>query len=322
MDQCTRIDFILSIIVSIICSVLVLSVTHGIIKLSVSDITTKGGKCFAYSFFIVTQLAIICVAIASPITCYGLSYSFHEQVTAAMVLFYGLQALLLLVILFDKIKQIFVTTSDALSNCTKNTYHISFMAFPLCVLMEVLLYKTINSVFWNILIGLSTVFFVTLMLSLLTLFIYKLVSVYKSTLNHARCNDTVPTDTIEYSITKTTMLTATSIVVTLASVCTNIITNHRWITTAVVLTDLYTNYLCIIMCYNSFHSYYKCLCSCMNERCRRCCVAVININKENVLTMIHNGKKNTTDIDANASCNKTQATAHVQLESGESCQNL
>ena len=92
-----------------------------------------------------------------------------------------------------------------------------------------------------------------------------------------------PTDkSVVSAITKTTILTSISIIITFSNAIVAMIRINNpndiytaWIANYFVLLDVYTNFLCVIMCYKAFRRYYKTLCSCFDIKCRKCWVNVI-----------------------------------------------
>ena len=123
------------------------------------------------------------------------------------------------------------------------------------------------------------------MLSLIFLFIYKLIAVYKDseiTKNHRLLK----------VITKISILTFSSISITFIHLIDSIIflgvfsfdNTHfyKWIDSYITIFDVYTNCLCIIMCHIAFKSYYLFICKYMDNMCRTCWIFCIGVKPQNI----------------------------------------
>ena len=117
--------------------------------------------------------------------------------------------------------------------------------------------------------------------SLVIIFISKLIQVYKSIKYEGNQFLIKP-------ITKITILSSISISITFISILLfatfiTIKSQNLFIEIAgswIGLLDLYTNFLCVIICYGPFKMYYMVLCKCVDKRCFRCWSYMIT-NKNN-----------------------------------------
>ena len=120
-------------------------------------------------------------------------------------------------------------------------------------------------------------------LSLVALFIHKLIQVYRN-LNQREYNQ--ETEFLMEPITKVTILCSISLIVTLI----NVLFCFAWIMmgySAVLgkfcnytgTMDLYTNFICILFCNKMFKSRYLMICSGLDKKCRECWKKIVNIEE-------------------------------------------
>eukprot|EP01083_Nonionella_stella_P084486 233882_1 len=114
-----------------------------------------------------------------------------------------------------------------------------------------------------------------LMISLGILFIYKLITVYRN-------GCIASNDVYVCAITRTTILCSISISMSFVAIigCTFYhldTSNHTavWLTRFLTLADVYSNTLCVVMCYKCFLPIYDKLCIHLDAMCRRCWIKIV-----------------------------------------------
>ena len=129
------------------------------------------------------------------------------------------------------------------------------------------------------------------MISMVILFVYRLIQVYKTEHDN---------EILIGAITKITILVSISVSVTMVDLVTTTLYRYvahsillQWIFSYVALFDVYTNFICVIMCYKMFKKYYQNVCSCMDIKCRICWNKLIaNKRDTNLADMLDNHTKN------------------------------
>ena len=54
------------------------------------------------------------------------------------------------------------------------------------------------------------------------------------------------------------------------------------------LTDIYTNFLCLVLCLKMYSNHYHKICKCLDIKCRKCWTMILQNNEEtNTLKPIH-----------------------------------
>ena len=211
-------------------------------------------------------------------------------------LLYVIQTFILLIIFFEKLTVVFEGTQFIVSSFTKTMYKIIFSFIPIGTIIAISLYQ--SKLIFSIFAGILLFMFISLMISLVILFVFKLIQVYKQLGMNADDNKEIHGNkSVVSAITKTTILTSTSIIITfLNGIVAMIRLNNpnnaylAWIANLFVLLDVYTNFLCVIMCYKAFGRYYKNFCKCFDIKCRKCWVNIIyagNCCDEDLMTQMH-----------------------------------
>ena len=228
-------------------------------------------------FLIITLLLIIIhgPAAMTEHECYGIS-NIRASLLNPWLLLYAIQNYVLLLLYFDRLRIVFSPTPLCLSNKTENIYKFIFALIPIYVISIVTLsfFFLENGIHLSIFIPLAVVFilgYIAFMLSLVILYIHKLIEVYKSVNAH----NVEDAEFLVSAITKTTVLTIISLSMSFINMIStaiyfpmddNLIIS--WISAYIADIDIYTNFLCLMLCFNHFDGYYLRSCSSIDKQCR------------------------------------------------------
>lgn len=212
---------------------------------------------------------------------------------------YHAQALMICSILFARFVDVFKETAFKISQCTIIVYIvIAVLTVTSATCGNILFYEHGYEQIGLLLIGLSALFYVMVMVLLNCLFIYKLIKVRKRVKNQRACSQD---DNLVNVITKTSILSLASTVCTFAFLSLFTFRNvwnsvYYWVMVAILLmSDIYTNYLSILMSFKQFNNWYLCLCGCCDQKCNSFWERCINGRKnvappqELVLQTSHSG---------------------------------
>ena len=286
---------------SFISSIFTLTIIYLLIKLIIeyrrNDILNRPPKWLFY-----TGLIFILITIIILIKCiiYGLSHCQYiiiaesRQEIIFNVIFrdlYVIQLYFLWIVLFIRLYYIFNSTGYRLSKLTIRIYSSIFIFSPiLTVLLSV---NSLYTIF--IVLGLSGGIFITL--SIIILYIFKLIQVYTRYTEYQEHQNIDNDDNIESSkqnnlgllttITKNTILV---IISTLFSLLILFILIMNFIFTVYkikygyqqefldicLLLDVYITTLCLIFQYKYLHSSYEYFCGCIDIVCRYYCNQFVN----------------------------------------------
>ena len=208
---------------------------------------------------------------------------------------YIIQFYTLLLLFYSKTDYIFLGTSFELASCTRTSYKAIFIIISVAVIFSWMLryfdspHARVISIVM-IMIGMFAI--LLLMISIIILTVKKLMHVYRETFKYFNKEymdeDNDPTVA---AITKLTILSSLSITLTVISIS---VASYRltadrnnvylWcFGTAVSILDIYANFISGIMCYKTFDIYYKTICRCVDFRCRRCWMTIINKKDQDVV---------------------------------------
>ena len=282
-ESCPSDELIPSIVYTIVCIPLECIVVYAFMKFIAKRIEivaemNKFSTRLTIAILTSTFLWIICHDITKWIgQCFNLessvSYIIFSSLATAL---YAIQSFILLIIFFERLDIVFNGTSFVVSKCTKNIYKFLFISTPILVVIAICLFQ--YTLIFSILAGVVLLLFIGLMISLVILFIIKLVNVYKSS---GMSENTGADKSVVSAITKTTILTTISVSMTLVNAIVAIWRLNTdniyiiWFQNYFVLLDVYTNFLCVILSYTAFVKYYQTLCKCMDIKCRSCWVRII-----------------------------------------------
>eukprot|EP01084_Bolivina_argentea_P087877 158664_1 len=212
---------------------------------------------------------------------------------------YIFQSYFLALISFLKLNHVFANSQFALSHSTVFIYKIWFIAIAVSIILANI-FDNISTLVAGVLVVICLFLVIGLFLSTITLFVKKLIAVYKF-----KKNDTG--SSFMYVATKLSVLSITSMTITLLEpliVASILITRPDVaIGTAAfifnTLLDSYTNLWCVLLSYNGWDDTYDKLCHCIHSRCQfilyKC-----SRRDEVILTMtVTNSKESKTEMSGN-----------------------
>ena len=290
-EKCTNFLMIFSIIHSIISIILITTIIAAFYqfmsKKQGDDTISKYTTCSMIIFLTSTILSIATWNLYSVGgDCYNINTSIYLVIELSAGTFFFMQSYLLPVIFFDKVHNIFKNGSFRLKKYTIYSYRtaftfqifyilITFILRGLQILSSYMLYVMAIGLFF---------YFLLVTISLVILFIYKLLQVYKN-LNKDEYNE--ETEFLIEPITKVTILSSISVTMTLinAVFC---ITYVLYDYSAIVgkfcnytgTLDVYTNFLCIIFCNKMFKKNYQQICSNLDKRCNNYWKMMVSEDKQ------------------------------------------
>lgn len=287
--DCSSLELALSITHTIISAICITTAIFALYKFIVTLKSQKGTTrtMVEITTFIVVSILMILTIQLSFVTCYRLSapISLYTLTIVAGIL-YQAQMYLLLMIFYNKIVNVFSRTSYQLSRNTKIIYKILFVTTALLGIIYVLLVAVRatmdDSTALIVMLIIENTFlicFTSLLISLVTLFVYKLIEVYKTLLKTDN-----PDEDLVLPITKVVLLTSMSLLVTAIHLgnMPNYNNNNRFIHHFLGLIDYYTNFLCVVLSYNLSRSIYLKVCSWPHNCCQVCCKRLISKTKEEI----------------------------------------
>ena len=212
-------------------------------------------------------------------TCHGMNHGLLSIINNIFNLVFAVQLFTLLILFYVTVNAIFIGTSFELSKITKTIYKIMFIAEPIYIIIVLIARSFLSLSFWAILVGFCVLFLLLLMISIIILYIYKLICVYRSVGGNKNEQNTIMVD----KITKLTILCSISIGITFCDFVSLVIgysgllsTNYLYFHYFVVLFDIYTNLICIVLSSKIFEKYYVILCKCMDIKCKICWTKIAN----------------------------------------------
>lgn len=200
----------------------------------------------------------------------------YQMIFPVFALLYSIQFCLLLILLFIRLYFVFNKTCLQLSNKTIISYCLIYIVM-FFVLFAAAIFQSVNPEIANVMVVMAFLLILILIVSIIGLFIYKIIQVYKSMGNDQE---------LIGIITKATILTFVSIFITCLSPISIIAFNKyesihvRSMTTLIIIADLYSNFICIVLEYDYFNGYYHKLCSCMDIKCRKLWNRMVGVSDE------------------------------------------
>ena len=239
-----------------------------------SKTNTKASTSLFYVgliFMIVTFLTLLLDIIVGVYKC-----STHHQPqylawTIPFLLTYVIQFYFLLLLLFIRLHSVFKDTMYELSRITVRIFKFAYILLLFLVIIGVMLFRfRIPGSF--IIAFIMVLIFIALIITLMVMYIRKLLKVYKAVSN----TENAETENLIIIITKTTILTIFSLSVTfLTPIVLGIMSNAKCaecasnIGSTTMLLDIYTNFLCIALSYKCFGGAYIKLCGCTHKLCKK-----------------------------------------------------
>ena len=218
-------------------------------------------------FMIVTFLVLLFNLLAGVYKCSTNHQKIYHAFEPPVTVSYAIQFYLLLLLLFIRLYNVFKGTMYALSQITVKIFCIMYILLPpLGVTAALFFVLQISGGF--ILTMIAFLIVITLIISLMIMYIRKLLRIYRS----VAITDCPDTDELIITITKTTILTLLSLSVTFVTPIVIISDTQAAIgnvVTSTMLLDIYTNFLCITLSYSFFFGMYMKICGCMHRICKK-----------------------------------------------------
>ena len=245
------------------------------------------GICFQISCIATLSTYLAQSTVYCPYHLYNKNETAYAITAALLNIFLVIHYYLLLVILFIRIHFVFKGSMWAIKQCTIRIYcclYIAMIVFLLSGSMVFVFHE--EDTYGLYLIGIVVVIIIGIMIGLMVLYIRKLINVYKLS------------EGDQYFmgiITKTTICTLISLsfffFAYIPFFAVQSMTGYSyWILDLAVITDIYSNYICVIVAYPMFGTYYVKLCGKLDVKCRLCWGRMIGIDI-NVSQIMHNIKR-------------------------------
>eukprot|EP01084_Bolivina_argentea_P201287 344080_1 len=240
-----------------------------------TDQMNKKILCFETAFLIATILAIGMNVPLAFAQCFSKNY----KLIFAMfwMSFWGIQSFLLLVVFFYRLLTVFKKTRFRLKKATEFIYKMTFIALPTYFVTIVIIVFPLG--IWittpflaAMLVAIFLLAFIALSISLVILFIYKLIEVFKG----SQSDPALISAVTKLSLLNTLSISITFLdgIVTVAFFSVSNESRHfEWIDIVsdyMTALDTFTNFCCIVLCYKSFKFYYGKLCQPADAKCRIC----------------------------------------------------
>lgn len=217
--------------------------------------------------------------------------------------------ILTLVSFFEKLKRIFIGTPYEISMCTTRFFRYSFGFLVIFMIMLLCLVHQAPIELVLMLSFISMIIVVSLITALIIIYFRKLIAVYKA----SKTNN--PDDVLISEITKTTILYVLSVTTFILRSTELLVGISEMVHSFLALFDVWTNFAGVILCYHSFEMYYKVLCRCTDNICRKCLVYCIHsgiTQDEQMMIKVQNMDKHDT---------KTTAASIEVISTGDEMSN-
>ena len=248
------------------------------------------------TYFTIQFITYVLIAIWARYQCH--SYRISTPIHIVGITLYTSQTLILMGLLFYRLYRTYHgVPSLSLSKCTLITFTIFYVITCIAFLSGSTLYVISPAKGGTLLYSISSIFTICLAVSLFGVYIFKMYSIYKTTKDE---------DFISL-ITKNSLLAIFSISVTLfnfvlfAFVDTAHSAHYGFFVDIFIVTDIYTNALCIFLSYKTFDPYYYKICGLCDTHCIRKCV----VNENAVIIKRNMELETTVDSGTNKSCEET-----------------
>ena len=233
------------------------------------------------SFFIISSILLLLYVAFSIALVYETANLLRIISTIIFICYYGLQLYLLWLVMFIKLYYVFKESVYQLSLCTLRFFIILFIILPTALGINLFLFTMANPEteiyhrYLFIMYGIIALF----SLILTYLFVYKLYKIYRDSNQQSKMD---PNDTFLSIMSKTTILTFTSIFFTMLVPLILVIFEtfkaepdhtHDFkygILTVIGIFDVYTNFLCVMLSYSILDNVYKKWCGCCDDYFKKC----------------------------------------------------
>eukprot|EP01083_Nonionella_stella_P043961 118574_1 len=265
----------------------------------------SAGLAFMISSCLMLLLITVCMftIIAS---CAGHhNQSVFDVIDVARPLCYMLQLYFLLLVFFLRLCYVFKGTALRLSNVCVKVYKFIFCTIPFCLILGAFVYTFSHVSILRLLVLIPAFLLVViLIISVVVLFIQKLMQVYKCA-GHD--------EALMGIITKTAILSLLSITMTILSptclaISMSVPNVHvQWVANVFVLLDVYTNFVCVALCDRYYSTYYFKICGCLDRRCHVMCREMAGVN--DVGNIVNSIQQSSASNGSNSSIGNNQTSA-------------
>ena len=292
--SCSLRETLLSIVFIVACIILISITFYVLYKFTFhikAEKVSKLGKILTITLHILTICSLILLPLNESTCLFGYNESdpinnatqtlIFSSIKSAFLLFYGMQNWIVLIIFFDRVRLVFNKTPLRLSKITVNIWLCLFVVPPFYVSTLIILFTAniASQSLWLISMAIAYLLVIIYMIALVILFINKLIIVYQS--YHSKDENLL----LLSSITKIVNLTSFSVVMTAISLIAYQFKKSKendenyklydWISAYILICDIFTNYMCIVLCFKSFKIYYSKLCKHMDTICRCCWIRIL-----------------------------------------------
>ena len=203
----------------------------------------------------------------------GINSAIYAYVSVGVVSLFGIQYLLLILLLFYRLYIIFHLTTYKLSRCTILSFILCYILLIILAISTVIIRITyLYQTYWLLIVGLPLVLItLALFIQIVVLFSYKLMIAAQES-NTKKSNDAL----IE-TITRNFILTICSIIsMVIYAIMTTLRSNNDSIALGLASgiffgLDLITNFLSVMLGFAMFDASYFCLCGPCDKKCVACC---------------------------------------------------
>ena len=315
--ECKNWQSILEIIHVVICSLLSLSVSYGLFifwrdtkNVQISKFSRNIGLIFIISSMV--SLPLMPFGSLQVDRCLGVSQSLEHALSITHLIFAVIHWTVMPLIFYTKTRLIFNGTQFALSKINRYTFNILYVTvLALILVTAVLIINGISNLITVYFYAFWAVSYIALYSILTVTMVRKLIQVYQTFINLVnmdknKCQDmknkdiTENTEFLLHSITKTTVLNSIQLIITFTRLVLTVLyvikgynLMIRTIMLYIFVMDNYSNWLCTILCYNTFKMVYDTNCGCIHSECNKCLMKIITKRKHNeiIMTEIHTDQK-------------------------------
>eukprot|EP01083_Nonionella_stella_P043710 117953_1 len=223
--------------------------------------------CTSLTFMVCSSLALLVQIPAQLFHCIDLKTQHAESLIILMfAIFYSVQYYMLLVFLFVRLKVTFEGSIYKLSDCTTKIFKFLFIFNPFFITISAVIFA-VNMTVGIIFIVIEFIITFGMTTSLVSLYIYKLIKVYKMDVD---VDNTIYVDVI----TKITILSVVCILGTMMAPIPLLFLGQMnqytiWTVNIMLSFDIYTNCICVVLTYSSFSPYYFKLCGCLDAKLKK-----------------------------------------------------
>eukprot|EP01084_Bolivina_argentea_P208492 355440_1 len=221
-------------------------------------------------FSISTLLALLAITIMSMLEVHYTEN--HTTIHVCWIVFaicYALQSYFLLLLLFYRLYYIFLGSIYHISLKIVKLFKIVFICTPIILIFIPCLHYIRGTMTWSIIVAFLCILMLISMITLIFLFLFKLYNVLQKSSNDMELTSLMTKATI----LGTAAILATAISATLIITRYTIFIDNKYYIIQIICQwfgslNIYINFICIILSYSSFKTYYNTLCGCIHSKCR------------------------------------------------------